>query len=61
MVGNGHGREAEDRGGGDQLLGMAGAVEEAEVAVGVELAVVVGCAHRPSIIERMFYSGKTED
>ncbi len=40
VVGDGDRGKAEERGGRDELLGMAGPIEEAEVAVGVELAVI---------------------
>ena len=46
VVGDGERRHAELGRAGDQLLGVAGTVEEAEVAVRVEFAVVVRRAHR---------------
>ena len=46
VVGDGQRRHAELRGASDQLLGMRRTIEEAEVRVRVELAVVVRRGHR---------------
>ena len=52
VVGDGQRRHAEQRGPRDQLLGMAGAVEEAEVRVRVELAVGVRRARHRTVDDR---------
>ena len=58
VVGDGQRRHAEQRGPRDQLLGMAGAVEEAEVRVRVELAVGVRRAHRTTDDRTVVLFGK---
>jgi hypothetical protein len=54
VVGDGESGVAQPGGGGHQILGVRGAVEEAEVGVAVQLGIAGRLHGRTTLVERMF-------